>query len=79
MSGAIKGFTITLEKDMHEDGVDAVVSAISMFKGGSLALIPESWPKKVKKGTLIPAWSTTPVDSPKTHYGSQRRKIHTDT
>lgn len=35
MSRSVKGFTITLEKDINEETIEAVVSAISMFKGVS--------------------------------------------
>ncbi len=33
MSRKIKGFTITLEEDISEEGIESVVSAIGMFKG----------------------------------------------
>ncbi len=37
--------------------------AASMFFGGSLARMPESWAKKAKNGILMPACSSTPADA----------------
>ncbi len=37
--------------------------ARSMFRGGSLVRMPESSLKKVKKGTLMPAWWKTPAEA----------------